>query len=191
MHALALDPSSTALLVVDVQERLCLAMPDRGESCIAACARLLEGMRLLGVPVMVTEQYPKGLGPTAPVLRDVLATFDPPVPVFEKLAFGACGNPAFASAIDARVDAGLRAIVVCGMEAHVCVYQSVRALAARGLRVHVALDAVTSRDPRNVEIARGLWSAAGAIVTSTETVLFDLMGCAGTDTFKAVSRIVK
>lgn len=191
MHALALEPSSTALLIVDVQERLCAAMPDRGESCIAACARLAAGMRVLGVPVMVTEQYPKGLGPTAPALREVLATFDPPVQVFEKLAFGACGDAAFASALDARVEAGLRAIVVCGMEAHVCVYQSVRALAARGLRVHIALDAVASRDPRNVEIARGLWTASGAVVTSTETALFDLMGRAGTEAFKAVSRIVK
>jgi nicotinamidase-related amidase len=191
MHALALDPATTALLVVDVQERLVAAMPDAGESCVGACARLLEGMRVLGVPVIVTEQYPKGLGPTAQALRDVLATFDPPAPVYEKLAFGACGDPPFAAALDARIEAGLRAIVVCGMEAHVCVYQTVRALAARGLRVHVALDAVASRDPRNLEIARGLWAASGAIVTSTETVLFDLMGQAGTETFKAVSRIVK
>lgn len=191
MHDLALDPTTTALLVVDVQERLCGAMPEGGEPCIRACARLLEGMRVLGVPVMVTEQYPKGLGPTAAPLRALLAAFEPPPAVFEKLEFGACGNDAFARALDARIDAGLRAIVVCGMEAHVCVYQTVRALAARGLHVHVASDAVCSRDPRNVEVARGLWTASGAIVTSTETVLFDLMGRAGTDAFKAISRIVK
>jgi nicotinamidase-related amidase len=131
-----------------------------------------------------TEQYPKGLGPTVPELR---AALEPAAPV-EKLTFDCCGEPTFAPALDA---AGRPAVIVCGMETHICVLQTVLGLLARGATVHVAADAVCSRDPENARVALELMRDAGAVVTCTETVLFQLLERAGTPEFKAIQQLVK
>jgi nicotinamidase-related amidase len=192
MHPLALDPGSTVLLVVDVQEKLCAAMPEGGVPCIERVGVMVEGARILEMPVVVTEQYPRGLGRTVGPVLERLATFAAAPPIFEKVEFAATGNDAVQAHLDGLITRGqVRAAVVVGMEAHVCVYQTVRGLRERGLAVHVALDAVTSRTAANVEIARGLYGACGAVTTSTETVLFDLLGNSGTERFKSISRLIR
>lgn len=180
---------STALLVIDVQERLAGVMPDA--SAVDNAGRLIDGARALGVRVLVTEQYPKGLGPTVAPLREKLAAFAEPVPVLEKLDFDACDDAGVAARLDALRQSGVTTIVVAGMEAHICVAQTARGLVDRGLRVLVAGDATASRAPENRRIAEGLWATSGALVTSTEAVLFDLTRRASGDAFKTISKIVR
>jgi nicotinamidase-related amidase len=187
---LALAPSSTALLVIDVQERLAAAMPEEARaSAVSRTERLLEGARIVGIPALVTEQYPKGLGPTLPGVRakaeEAGATF------VEKLEFDATANEAVRAHLERWRAEGRTAIVLAGMEAHICVYQTARGLATRGFTVHVAMDAVCSREKANVDVARSLYHYAGAWVSASEVVLFDLVGKAGSDTFKAISKLVR
>lgn len=186
----ALRPDTTALLVIDVQERLAAAMPeDAGPSAVRRTERLLDGARILGVPVLVTEQYPKGLGPTLPGVRakaeEAGATFA------EKLEFDASANDAVRAHLERWRSQGRTAIVLAGMEAHICVFQTARGLAANGFSVHVAYDAVCSREKANVEVARSLYHYAGAYLSASEVVLFDLLGKAGSDAFKAISKLVR
>jgi nicotinamidase-related amidase len=178
-----LDRDDAVLLVVDIQERLAVAMAER-EKVVANAGHLIAGARLLGVPVVHTEQYPKGLGPTVAELRAVL---EPAAPV-EKLTFDCCGEPAFAPALKA---VGRSTVVVSGMETHVCVLQTVLGLLAQGLAVHVAADAVCSRNAENHRLALELMRDAGAVVTCTETVLFQLLVRAGTPEFKAIQARIK
>ena len=173
MTVTRLVPARTALLVVDVQERLASAMPQ--SDAIPNVGRLLEGARLLGVPVAVTEQYPKGLGVTVPALRERLTQFTDTPPIFEKLEFDATENPGVSAHLDQLRSHGVSSVILVGMEAHICVFQTARGLALRGFAVHVPGDATASRNPANLEIARGLWRDVGAISTTTESVLFDLL----------------
>lgn len=184
-----LVPARTALLVIDVQERLASAMPE--SAAIANIDRLLEGARVLGVPVVVTEQYPKGLGATVPALQERLTTFTTAPSVFEKIEFDATENAAVSAHLDRLRAHGVGSLIVTGMEAHICVFQTARGLVARGFSVHVAGDATASRSPANLDIARGLWRDSGAVSTATETVLFDLLGRASGDAFKAISKLVR
>lgn len=191
MTTLRLSPERTVLLVVDVQERLAAAMPDGGEACVKNVARLLEGARVLGVPVVATEQYPKGLGPSVPAARERFAAFAPPLAPVEKMEFDVTANAGAREKLDALRSGGRTHAIVCGMEAHICVYQSARGLVDRGWHVHVPFDACASRAPSSAKAARSLWSRAGAVPTVTESVLFDLLGKAGGDAFKAISQLVR
>jgi nicotinamidase-related amidase len=182
-----LHPATTVLVVVDVQERLAAAMPPEAmERLVANATILLEAARLVGAPVLATEQYPKGLGPTVPALGHKLAELH--APPIDKLDFDACGEPRFAAAL-ARISP--RAAVVVGMEAHVCVFQTARELVRRGYETYVVSDAVASRKEENRMAGLSLAERAGAIPTVTETVVFDWLGRAGTDAFKAVSKLVR
>ena len=178
-----LDPSTTLILVVDVQEKLAAAMPEDALTALVKNAGiLLDTAKLLGVRVLASEQYPKGLGPTLPTLAEKLAAAGgSPMP---KLTFDACSDLAIARTIS---DFAPRAVVVVGMETHVCVFQTARELAKRGYETHVVADAVTSRRDENRRLGLSLCERAGAILTTTETVAFDLLGRAGTDAFKGVS----
>jgi len=188
-HQMRLEPERTALLVVDVQERLVAAMPEGERARVVESGRkLIEGARILGVPALVTEQYPKGLGHTLPALGEALDAFEAPPPRIEKLEFDVCRNAGVREALD-RLER--THVVLIGMEAHICVWQSARGLLEAGYAVHVAADATCSRDLGNRDLARGLWAEAGATVTCTETVLFDLLGQAGGDNFKAISKLVR
>lgn len=171
------------LLVVDIQERLAAAMPER-ERVVANAGHLIAAAKLLGVPVVHTEQYPRGLGPTVPELREALE----PAKAVEKLTFDCCGEPAFAPALDR---AGRPTVIVCGMETHICVLQTVLGLLAGGRTVHVAADAVCSRSPENTRTALELLRDAGAVISCTETVLFQLLGRAGTPEFKAIQARIR
>jgi nicotinamidase-related amidase len=180
-------PRASLLLVVDVQEKLAAAMPkDALDRLLAQSRILLEAAEHLGVPVVVSEQYPKGLGPTLPALTELLARRSiVPLP---KLTFDAASDPGIASAIG-RVSP--RAVVLLGMESHVCVFQTAREHARRGHEVHVVADAVASRTEENRRAGLALSERAGAVVTVAETVVLDWLERAGTDAFRTVSRLVR
>ena len=144
----------------------------------AACGRLVEGGRILGVPVIATAQYPKGLGPVAP---EVGLEGEEPV---EKTVFSAVRADGF--------DLGGRdQAVVCGIEAHICVSQTVHDLLASGVEVHVPRDAVGSRHPGDLEVGLSKMERAGAVASSVETALFELCERSGTPEFKAVQQVIK
>lgn len=179
-----LHPGDCLLLVIDLQERLMPAMaPADSERALRAAGILIEGARLFDVPTLASEQYPKGLGATVPAVQQAL-----PSPALAKLEFSAYANPELRAAIDAT---GRRHAVLVGVEAHVCVLQTALDLLAAGFAVHVAADGVASRAPADKAVALELLRGAGAVVTVSETVVFQWCGRAGTDAFKAVSRLVR
>lgn len=189
MDAITLEPSSTALLVVDVQERLAAAMPDFDRRrTIASIELLLETARLLRMPVLATEQYPRGLGPTVEPIKVFFQQFDPPVAVVEKTVFSALGSPDIARTLS---NLKVRSVITVGMEAHVCVFQTARELKARGYYPHVPFDAVASRNPECRQMALASLRHHGVTVTTTETVVFDLLRDASHPHFKALSQRVK
>jgi nicotinamidase-related amidase len=180
-------PSSSVLVLVDVQERLVPAMaPAAMAEVMRALEILLGAARELAVPVLATEQYPRGLGPTAGPVRERLEGLG--VRPIAKSTFSALGEPAFAEALGAL---GRRHVVVAGVEAHVCVALTVRDLAAAGREVLVPFDAVASRRDDHRRAGLGLCERAGAVLTTSETVAFDWLGAAGTDAFRAVSKLVR
>lgn len=182
-----LFPESTALLVVDVQERLAAAMPEDGLArLVKNTTILLETARVLGVRVLASEQYPKGLGPTLPAIAEKLREVS--AEPLAKTCFDACSDLGIARALS---DLAPRAVVVVGMEAHVCVFQTARELVKRGYATFVVADAVASRTEENRRLGLALCERAGAVAAPTETVAFDLLGRAGTEAFKAVSKLVK
>ena len=180
-----LTAAESRLLVVDMQERL-LPVIDESEATITNCRKLIAGAGLLEVPVSVTEQYPQGLGGTLPSLCDVLP---PNLTATEKLAFS-CLNSLDWNSTGSDPESRFK-VVVCGVESHVCVLQTVLDLLAHGFRVYVAADAVSSRKPLDREIALDRMRSSGAVIVTTESVLFEWCEVAGTPQFKAVSRLVK
>ena len=177
--ARTLDRERAALVVIDVQEAFRPAVLDF-EQVAASVAKLIEGARAIGIPVVATEQYPKGLGRTVPEVAEALDGSDP----IEKTCFPSSRAEGF--------DLGGRdQVVLCGIESHVCVSQTAHDLLDRGLEVHVAQDAVSSRTEANRDLGIHKMVASGAIVTSVETALFELLGEAGTPEFKQVQALVK
>ena len=170
-----LHRSRTALVVVDLQEGF--RPYEEFEDVAARAGTLVAGARILGVPVTVTEQYPKGLGHTA---ASVGVADDTPI---EKTVFSAARADGFD--LDGRDQA-----VVCGIEAHVCVSQTVHDLLAQGVEVHVPVDAVTSRHAVDKEVGIAKMERAGAIRSSVETALLELCERAGTPEFKAVQKLI-
>lgn len=173
------------LVVVDVQERLFNAMDaERRDDMVANVKTLVSAARRLDVPVLVTEQYPKGLGRTLPELRSLLGD----TPPFEKTAFSCCGADGFMDRIRAL---GADHVILTGIEAHVCVLLTALDLLTRGLRVSIVADAVCSRRPANLEIGLGQARQASAVVTATETVVFQLLGGADSDAFRELSKLLR
>lgn len=174
-----LDPERTALIVVDVQEAFRKAIPDF-DRIAKATATLIEGAEAIGIPIVVTEQYPKGLGETVPEVADHLPEGTAPL---EKVCFSAADAEGF--------DLGGRdQALVCGIETHVCVNQTALGLLESGVEVQVAEDAVGSRFDENKRIGLHKMERAGAAMTSVETALFELLGRAGTDEFKTVQKLI-
>jgi nicotinamidase-related amidase len=171
------------LMVVDIQERLFPAMCER-ESMLQNALRLVQGAAILRLPVFVTEQYPKGLGPTVAEIARPLADHEP----VEKNTFSAWGVPGFAQRLQSR---GVSEVILCGIEAHVCVAQTCLDLLDAGLRAFVVRDAVSSRTPENRQAGLERMRDAGAIVVSTEMVLFEWLERAGTEEFKQIQRLIK
>ena len=174
-----LGRKDAVLVAVDAQEAFRPAVRDF-DRVAHNIGVLVQGARALDVPVVVTEQYPKGLGRTVPEVAGHLDGIEP----IEKTCFSAAGADGFET--DAREQA-----IVCGIETHVCVLQTVEDLLERGLEVHVVADAVTSRSDENRAIGLRRMEKDGATITSVETALFELLGAAGTDEFKTVQRLIK
>jgi nicotinamidase-related amidase len=174
-----LDPATSTLCVIDVQEKL-LPVVAAAEVVIDRCGRLAAAAALLGVPAILTEQYPRGLGPTAPALAGRLP------PAVSKLAFSCCGSDAFVAALPATA----ATVVLAGLETHVCVAQTALDLLARGLGVFVAVDAVASRHAIDHEFGLRRLEASGAVLTTSEAVLFEWCRSAEHPQFQAVRRLV-
>jgi nicotinamidase-related amidase len=178
-----LTRARAGLVVVDMQERLLPAISEK-ERVLQNVLRLVQGAAILRVPVFATEQYRKGLGPTVPEVASAIPGFAP----LEKVAFSACGATGFIPALKRKK---VSDAILCGIEAHVCVSQTCLDLLDRGFRVFVAADAVSSRTPENYRAGLDRMSAAGAVIVSTEMVLFEMLGQAGTAEFKQILALVK
>lgn len=178
----ALQPDSTVLLVVDFQDRLLPAIHE-ADVCVAAACRMIEAARIMGVPTVLTEQYPAGLGRTCGAIRESLGN----EPAFEKTRFSGCVS----AVVDRLRELDRPNIVVVGIEAHVCVLQTVLDLLRLGFRAFVCADGVSSRRPLDRDVAIERMRHAGAVITTCESVAFELLGEAGTETFKKVLKIVK
>ena len=183
-HPALLERERTGLILIDVQEAF-RPVIDHFDEVVANCGLLAEGFGVLGRPVLVSEQYPKGLGHTVPELT---ARLPEGARLVEKVRFSAYGVSAFDEAV---AEAGAQSWVVAGIEAHVCVNQTVHDLLEYGFQVQVAADAVSSRTPRNRDLGMAKMSAAGAGTTSAEMALFEMLEQAGSDEFKQISRLVR
>ncbi len=179
-----LQAEQAALVVVDIQEKLVPAMNSRvcGD-LIHHVELLLEGFAALELPVIATEQYSKGLGHTIDKLVDATRQS-----CIEKTCFSCCGEPDFLAALERS---GAKQVLLVGMEAHVCVLQTVLDLLDRGYVVHLVRDAICSRFKTDYEAAVASAAAAGAVITTTETALFQLVGDAKNPGFKAVSQLAR
>ena len=184
--AYSLYRESTALLVVDMQEKLGVAMPEKPfEAAVANTVRLVETAKAFELPVLVTEQYPKGLGPTVPAILEALPEGSNRV---EKMDFSCAELEEIRGALEAR---HRRQVIVVGQETHVCVFQTVRDLVELGWFVHVARDACVSRRKENWNLGLDLMHGLGATITGTETILFDLLQSASDPNFRALSKLVR
>lgn len=186
-----LEREHCVLLLIDVQEKLAAAMK---ASVTALAVRniniLLEAARRMGIPVVVSEQYPKGLGPTVSELRLGLDAIDD-LSRIEKLDFSVCASDDFGP-IESRMKESARdQWLVVGMETHICVFQTLRSLIASGSQVHLPVDAVVSRSKQNYQVGLGLAERCGAVLTSTEVIVMDLLGRASGDDFKAISKLIR
>jgi nicotinamidase-related amidase len=182
-----LDPHTSVLLLVDVQERLAPAMdPEAMARLLDATKVLIEAAKVLGVPVVASEQYPKGLGSTVAAIAEPLREMG--VTPIDKVTFDACGEPRIAGAIAAT---SARSVVIAGIEAHVCVFQTARGFAKNGIDVRVVADAVASRHPDNRLLGLALCGRAGAVAMPMESVVFDWLEKAGTDAFRHLSKLLR
>ncbi len=178
-----LSVDNAVLVVIDLQEGFRPAVIDF-DGVAANTAMLVRAANVLQLPVLVTEQYPKGLGGTVREVAEHLSGVTP----IEKTCFSASEVDQFRSALD---ETGRKQILLCGIESHVCVWQTANDLLMSNFTVHVARDAVTSRMEVNMQTGLKKMEKAGAVITTVETALFELLGRAGTDEFKAIQRLVK
>lgn len=173
----------TAALLVDIQEKLLPAV-HMAEETLAATAKLIKGLRVLDVPIVPIRHYPKGMGDLAAELRNALGDYTPS----DKVTFSAWETPELRERIQTL---GKKNLLVFGMESHVCVLQTVIDIANSGYNVVVVSDCVASRRPEDKNIALRRAEKEGAILTTSESILFELLRKAGTDTFKEILALVK
>ena len=177
-----LPPQHTAVLVVDMQDKL-LHVMHQWPDIFSATVRLVRSARALAVPVLATEQYPAGLGPANGEISRLLTA--PPV---AKVAFDCFTVPELVTELEARE---INNVVLAGIEAHICIEQTALAALARGMNVHVAADAVGSRQPFNYEIGLAKMRQAGVIISCSETILYEWLGRADHPAFKQVSALLR
>jgi len=182
-HPNVLSPDEAFLVVIDVQERFRSVQKDF-ERMLAGSIRLAQAFRLLELPILVTEQYPEGLGHTVRELEDVLGESH----ALPKTCFSSCGSEEFSRRLR---ELGRRQALVCGIETHVCVSQTVHDLLQSGFTVQVAADAVESRNPLDREVALRRMERSGAILTTSEAAAFELLGDAKSPKFKEVQALFK
>lgn len=183
MDKFFLDKDKAVLVIVDIQERLADVMSER-QRVVDNCLHLIEICRLFHIPVFLNEQYPKGLGPTVKEIKKALSPYEP----IEKMTFSCCGQPDFLGKL---ASVNRKKVILCGMETHVCVLQTCIGILKGGYNVHVVKDAICSRTTDNFKTAIEFMRDAGAVITSTETVLFQLLEKAGTEEFKIMAKRIK
>jgi nicotinamidase-related amidase len=180
-----LEPEQCALIVVDIQEKLLPPIFQR-EQLVRNAQLLIRLAGILKMPTLLTTQYSKGLGNTVPEVASLLPDTLP----IEKLAFSCFGSDAFCSALK-RLPGNRNTVVLCGMESHICVAQTALAALREGYLVHVASDAVSSRTEWNWKVGLERMRAAGAVISSTEMVIYETLGSSGTSAFKDMLKYLK
>ncbi len=183
MDKFSLNQQEMALLIIDIQGKLAAVMKHK-DQVVNNCLHLVELAKLLQIPILLTEQYPQGLGTTIPEIQEALPAYNP----FEKTAFNCCLEAGF---LEKVADTGRKKWLLTGMETHVCVLQTSIGLMQEGYNVQVAQDAVCSRTKNNFRSGLEMMRDAGAVITTTETVLFQVLERAGTEAFKVIAQRIK
>ena len=187
MGKFRLRASDVVLSVIDIQEKLSAVMPEEVlTEMVRKSGILMDAAEVLVFPVLVTEQYPKGLGNTVPALQERI--YARSIPKFSKMNFSCCGEESFMKALE---ETGRNTVILCGQETHVCVLQTAIDLLDLDYEVYVAADAVCSRDKLHWQLALDELRQAGCVVEPVESMLFKMLGKAGGEEFKAISRLVK
>lgn len=174
---------NTIALIIDIQERLLPAMEEK-EELIENCTILINGLQELSVPLIVTQQYSKGLGETVPEIKSIIKDFNP----IEKRDFSCCDEANVSAEIE---KSGAKDVIICGIESHVCVLQTAIDLKEAGYTPVVVMDCISSRNIDNVDLAAERFRYEGIMMTSYESILFELTRSAGAPEFKAISKLVK
>jgi nicotinamidase-related amidase len=174
---------NTALLVIDVQEKLFRVMHHK-EALAENLRKIISGVKILDIPILVTEQNPAALGPTIPEIKNLLAN----IPPISKFSFSCCGEQKFLNKLSAL---NCKQLLLAGIEAHICVYQTAVELLEKGYEVQVLADCVSSRTPENKKLGIEKIKSAGGSITSVEIALFELLRVAEGVKFKEISKIVK
>ncbi len=178
-----LSKDDSLLVIIDVQDKLAKVMKRR-QSVISNISHLIEMSKLLSIPIVLTEQYPKGLGITVEEIISSLPEYKP----IEKMSFNCCDDENFINVVKGY---GKRKVILTGMETHICVLQTAIGLMEKGYHVHVISDAVCSRSEDNWKVGLEFMRDAGAVITCTETVLFQNLKTAGTEEFKTIIKKIK
>jgi nicotinamidase-related amidase len=181
-----LSPATSSLLIVDMQERLLPAMAG-GQEALACGCLLVAAAKGMGLPIAVSEQYPKGLGRSVPPVMEKIGN----APIFAKMEFSCWRNAPFKTHLIGLHESGRPQIIIAGIEAHVCVLQTAIDLAQAGFGVFAVADAMASRVPASVALAQERMRQAGVAVVNAEMVVFELLGKAGTHEFKELSKLVR
>ncbi|MBP8605755.1 MAG: hydrolase [Phycisphaerae bacterium] len=178
-----LKPDNTCLILIDIQEKL-LRVMHNPEQVVKNCSILIQAAKALGIPIIWCQQAPSALGPTVNELASLLGDFTP----IDKTSFSCAGNKNFLDALDAL---GIQTAVLCGIETHVCVFQTATDLIQKGLYIHVIADATSARTLENKQIGLDRMKSAGAVISSTEMLLFELLGDSKHEKFRELSKLVK
>ncbi|MDD2306306.1 MAG: hydrolase [Prolixibacteraceae bacterium] len=174
---------NTIGLVIDIQERLVPVM-EESEQLVENCSKLIQGLQILGLPLLVTQQYTKGLGETIDEIKSLIPDFQ----YIEKKDFSCLDEPVFAEKLALS---GAKNVIICGIESHVCVLQTALDLKASGYHPVVVFDCVSSRSFDNVDLVAERFRYEGIMMTSMESILFELTRSAGAPGFKEISKLVK
>lgn len=178
-----LNKDNSVLVIVDIQEKLAVVMKQK-EKVVNNCLHLIEAAKLLNIPIVITEQYPKGLGHTINEIKEALPSYEP----LEKVTFDCCKGAGFLKKLTSLKR---KQIILTGMETHVCVLQTCLSLLKKRYAVHLVSDAVSSRKKDDYVTGKELMRDAGAVITCTETVLFQLLEKAGGNEFKTIVKRIK
>jgi nicotinamidase-related amidase len=183
MKEMRILKQNIAVLVIDIQEKLFPAMAGK-EELLANCLKLIKGLQILRIPLVVTQQYSKGLGETIPEIASQIQNFS----FIEKRDFSCCGEPSVLSRIG---ELEAKNIIICGIESHVCVLQTALDLKESGFNPVIVMDAVSSRHPASIDLAKERFRYENIMMTSTESILFELTRSSAAPEFKAISILVK
>lgn len=183
-HISRISQGQAALAVIDMQEAFREVIPDF-EAVASRISKAVEGARLLNIPVVVTEQYPRGLKRTA---REILDALPADLRAIEKTCFSSCGSEDFLSELLSK---NIKQVLVCGIEAHICVMQTALDLLERGIEVHLLVDCITSRAPENKQVALARMTQAGAVQSTLEMALFEIMRGADSPQFRQIQALIK